>query len=333
MTVSVRTVAALVLSVVTALGVVIGAREVFAATTVSPSNMNGWVFNNNSGSDIGEFVTGPGTPPSGMGSAHLLVGADNGEVNFSRLGYSGVKLGQITSFNYYAYEPVTDDPSRGLLMVRLQVSTEFGSDTLVFIPRYQSQVPEPHVWQQWNALNGYWRSVEFAGFAGGTVAEYLAFLALYSSVEPYIVDYPDVGYGGIQFVRNFQAGEESYVDTFTIGVSGMDTTYDFEPDVPTTPTSTLTPTATFTATSTPTPTPTATATPCPGACPPTSTFTPTATHVSVGGIAEQPDVSALPSVAASSNGNYAVYILGVAGAILAALGACAWAMLRRRRVS
>lgn len=54
---------------------------------------------------------------------------------------------------------------------------------------------------------------------------------------------------------------------------------------------------------------------------------------SVGGIAEQPEVAAPPSAAAASGRNYTMQILGVAGAVLAALGAGAWATLRRRRVS
>ncbi len=338
-----RTVAGVVLSVVTALAVVIG--TVFAATVVvSPLNMQGWTFYNWSGAGIAEFVTGPGTPPSGLGSAHLSQGSSSSsDPELYRFGYNGVKLGQITSLSYYAYEPITD-PSFNPLALRLFVSTELGQDALSFNPGFQSQGVVPHVWQQWNAMSGQWRSSVFGGepqpgvFAGGTIAEYVAFLAVYyPSVEPYIVNSlpspPDPGHAGVLFLKSGQAGEESYVDAFTVGINGVDTTYDFEPDVATTPTSTFTPTATFTATSTPTPTPTATATPCLGACPPTSTFTPTATHVSVGGIAEEPDVTRLPSATASSGRNYTMYIVGVAGAVLATLGAGAWAAWRRRRVS
>ncbi len=331
MTFGVRTLAVLALSVAAALAVVIG--TAFAATVVvSPSSMQGWAAYTY-GSGMGEFVTGPGTAPTGAGSAHLSCGAaSSAAADLYKYGYNGVKLGQFTSLSYYAYEPVTG-PSINYLKLGLFVSTDVGVDLLNFVPGFQSQSVVPHVWQQWNAMSGQWRSTLFGGepqpgvFAGGTIAEYLAFIAEYHpSVDPYVVDSPasppDPGHGGIVLARACQAdGAESYVDAFTIGINSVDTTYDFEPDAPTTPTSTFTPTTTPTATSTPTLTSTA-----------TSTATNTPVAPSVAGIAEQPDVAALPSAAASSSRNYSMYILGAACAVLAALAAGTWATWRRRKV-
>jgi Tol biopolymer transport system component len=50
--------------------------------------------------------------------------------------------------------------------------------------------------------------------------------------------------------------------------------------------------------------------------------------VAVGGVAEQPDVTALPSAAAPAGRGYAVYIMGAAAALVVALGAAGW---RKRR--
>jgi hypothetical protein len=69
-----RTVAALGLSLVTALAVVVGAREVFAATVVTPSNMNGWA-SQVSDTGVVELVPGPLSPPIGSGSARLFTGS------------------------------------------------------------------------------------------------------------------------------------------------------------------------------------------------------------------------------------------------------------------
>ncbi len=66
-----RTVAILGLSLATALALVIGAREVFAATRVSPSSMNGWAFEMQGPDGSGTFVTGPATAPLGIGSVRL----------------------------------------------------------------------------------------------------------------------------------------------------------------------------------------------------------------------------------------------------------------------
>ncbi len=55
--------------------------------------------------------------------------------------------------------------------------------------------------------------------------------------------------------------------------------------------------------------------------------------VSVGGIAEQPDVTALPSAAASSGREYTPYVLGAAVALfVAAVGVAGWYVRRKRAV-
>jgi hypothetical protein len=56
-----------------------------------------------------------------------------------------------------------------------------------------------------------------------------------------------------------------------------------------------------------------------------------AAPASVGGIAEQPDLTALPSVASSSGHGYTVYILGAAVALIAAAGGAAGWRKRRKR--
>ncbi len=328
MTFGVRTVAVLVLSVVTAPAVFIG--TVFAATTVSPSNMHGWAFEVQSPDGSGTFVSGPATPPLGTGSASLFTGTHGDAYTaLHHTGYSGQKLSDITRLDYATYS--SQNPATvSWPALLLDLSTPNGLDELSFMPSQQTQSPVSNTWQSWNGLTGKWSST--FNFQG-TIAAYLVAVSV-TPGDVMIVNRSN-GTGGL-VLQECPASStdvfDGYVDAFTIGINGADTTYDFEPDAPTTPTSTFTPTATFTITSTPTPTPTATATPCPGACPPTSTFTPTATYVGVGGIAEQPDVATLPSATASSGRNYSTYILGVAGVVLAALSASAWATWRRRRV-
>src|SRR3954468_12706373 len=53
------------------------------AITVTPSTPNGWVVANFDNAGVGgtvtDFVLGPATPPSGVGSLHLHVGADGND--------------------------------------------------------------------------------------------------------------------------------------------------------------------------------------------------------------------------------------------------------------
>jgi hypothetical protein len=338
-----RTLAALSLSVVIALAVVIGGRKVLAATVVvSPSNMHGWVLDQYNGGPPGVFVTGPSGVPSGIGSLFLTQGGSQGGswwTGASVTGYAGVRLSDLTDLRYTAYS--TSVGGSGDPGVNIWVMTGLGVDELSFFPENQASPPPTQTWHEVDLLHATWYSNDFSGVGAATISQYLSFVAAFTPEQPTLLDNPcgnspspcSPVHGSIEFAKGGSVTETTSLDTVSVGVLGSSVTYDFEPDVATTPTSTFTATATLTPTSTPTPTPTATATSCPGACPPTSTFTPTATHVSVGGIAEQPDVSALPTAAASSGRNYTMYILGVAGAGLAALGAGAWAIWRRRRVS
>ena len=327
-----RTVAVLGLSVLTALAVIIGAREVFAATVVvSPSNMNGWAFGwwgfeEPPPGASGDFVLGPTGNPMGAGSARLWS-LSGSTVNIHTESLDGTALSSLTELTFSTYSTQSVSPGCGVLY--LYVETGEGLDLLTYNPSDQSAGCVLDVWQSWDGLTGKWQSNSFAFFPDGTtLQDYVSFLTLVGGMPPEIISIHDPSgwfdHPGVAFkASGWVPGDAVHIDKFAIGVNGQTTIYDFEPDVATTPTSTFTPTATFTATSTPTPTPTATA---------TSTFTPTATNASVGGIAEQPDVAALPPGAPPSGRNYTIYILAAGG--LAALGAGvrAWATRRRRKV-
>lgn len=317
MTFGLRTVAVLSLSLLAALAFVIST-ALAATVVVSPANMQGWAFQVLSPDGSGTFVSGPATAPLGTGSARLFTGT-HGDMSSSlqTAHFGNVRLTDVTNLRYSVYGAT----SQGAISephLAIRVSNSDGPDVLEFNPNSQSAPALLNTWQTWNAKDGFWTSA--TSFPGGTLAEYIAWGVTHFPGDITI----DNGSAALFFRAGPAGGGEVFdgnVDNFTVGISGVDTTYDFEPDTATTPTSTFTPTATPTATSTPTLTSTATSTP---------TNTPGAP--SVGGIAEQPDVAVLPSGLASSDRNHSTRIPGVAGAILT-LAAGARATWRRRRPS
>ena len=117
------------------------------------------------------FVVGPGTPPSGTGSAQFSVGEDgNNAAQLRNPNFAGTKLSDLTALGYSTY--VTQDGSGGqAVYIILQVDTDGDAgieDLLFFEPVYQSSTFFPSnpqgtlttgTWQSWNALAGGWYSV------------------------------------------------------------------------------------------------------------------------------------------------------------------------------
>jgi hypothetical protein len=231
---------------------------------VTPSNMNGWTLNSfdgngnivNSGPYDGTaaMTTGPATPPLGVGSAHLAtpVGAGDGAAAIATESYDGTPLASITALSYYAYD-VTNNmqqfPYLGISINTgaIDLSGDGGAlagmtDTIFFEPPYQQAatgnpgLPDQgpttqNVWQGWNAyVGGYWDNDGVATPGTGVMP-----------LSTFKTDFPDAtiqnggfaGLGGIALQVGFGSSgetEDGYVDAFTIGVAGVNTTYDFEPD-------------------------------------------------------------------------------------------------------
>ena len=127
------------------------------------------------------FISGPGSPPSGIGSAQFSVGSDgNNAAQLRNPNFHGTKLSDLTALSYSTY--VTQDGSGGqAVYIILQVDTDGDAgieDLLFFEPIYQSSTFFPAnpqgplttgTWQSWDAFNGGWYSVfGTAGSGPGT---------------------------------------------------------------------------------------------------------------------------------------------------------------------
>ncbi|HEX4054104.1 MAG TPA: PEP-CTERM sorting domain-containing protein [Tepidisphaeraceae bacterium] len=248
------------LAAAAALTAISGVAGISRANTVvvSPTNMNGWTLNSfddngtivNSGPYYGTaaMVTGPATPPLGVGSAELAtpVGHGDGAAAIATEGYDGTLLSSVTALSYSTYDVTNNGSQFPYLTISIAQNDGSGNtDTLFFEPPYQQPAtgnpalpdqgaPVQNQWQTWNAfVGGYWDNNGIGnpgtpeGLSPG-VEPLAAFEAAYPLAT--IANGGYTGLGGIAMQVGFASGTaEGYVDAFTIGVAGVNTTYNFEP--------------------------------------------------------------------------------------------------------
>lgn len=238
-----------------AIASLVGSRAIAAQVNVTPSNMGIWTLN--SFDDNGNIVTngpyfgtaamatGPATPPLGTGSAHLAtpVGAGDGAAAIATEAYDGIPLASISALSYSAYDVTNNGQQFPYLAVSIQTNDANSDiDTLFFEPPYQTPgtgnpgLPNQgatvqNVWQNWNAfVGGWWDNLGVA--SPGTGVEPLStFLLAYPNAVIANGGFP--GLGGIALQVGFGSSgetEDGYVDALTIGVLGVNTTYNFDPN-------------------------------------------------------------------------------------------------------
>jgi hypothetical protein len=262
------------LLVVSALGLVLplaAATSASASTTVvvRPSSMDGWTaqIDDPTGTPVPNisytnaycngsvsFVTGPSTPPLGIGSAELKTG--NGTTGgdcaaqLRNSDYSGVKLSSLSALSYSTYDTVNNGQQFPYLslFVNLEGNASAGfDDVLFFEPPYQTHsTGNPSLpnqgstaydqWQSWNALEGGWWDNNGIGTPGGPCGPGcpgVQPLSAWTSAYPNAVIVNDPTYGaGVSLLVGYASARDQFdgnVDAFTINA----TTYDFEPNLPT----------------------------------------------------------------------------------------------------
>ena len=209
---------------------------------VAPGNLNGWQIQTTDTQTV-SFVTGPAIPPLGIGSARMSVGSDgDGAAQLRNPNYSGTPLSSLTNLSYGAY--VDHDGSGGqdvYLILNIDQNNDGTIDDFLFFePVYQTAVYFPshpqspiilNTWQNWDALNGGWWSAN--GDAGANPGTGVKSLADYEAAFPNARIVNSGTSGGVRIVTGFGAPDWTNfvgnVDAFKIGVTGTNTTYDFEP--------------------------------------------------------------------------------------------------------
>jgi len=202
----------------------------------------GWIFYSQS-TAAGQFVTGPATPPAGLGSFHVVTGPGAGGVGgkswLATSNHDGTLLSAITAFGYSTYVESTSGAADHITpAINLYVDLDgdgLRDNTLVFEPVYVANEQGPvqkGVWQTWNTLNGpgWWYTENF-GSLGNKFNEFRP-LSYYIGLFPNakIVSW------GVAPGLNIVTGQNSagppwqnfdgYVDNLVFNTS----VYDFEPD-------------------------------------------------------------------------------------------------------
>lgn len=221
---------------------------------VSPANMNGWAFDSrdvsgtitpNPGSS-GSLVTGPATPPLGIGSANLTAGTGSlggdGSEELSTNQFNGTHVSSLTALIYSTYDVVNNSSQFPYLTLAVSLTGNgIADDKLFFEPPYQTttsgnpSLPDQgdtamNTWQQWNALEGGWWDNDNMCGPGTGVESLSACLGSDFTTATIVTD--GYGLGGIGLNVGFGSAGDQFngnVDAVTVGVNGSNTTFNFEP--------------------------------------------------------------------------------------------------------
>jgi hypothetical protein len=222
-----------------------------APIKVQPANLNGWTTQtgalSGSNTSASQYVAGPATAPLGRGSLQVTTGANGDSFLILRNpNFNLARIANLTSLSYDTY--VTSHVDSQAHAISLEIDTDndgIKDDRLWFEPAYQGVAYFPSnpqgplttgAWQHWDALHGGWYADSGAG--GATPGSGVKSLATYLAARPNarIVNVPAGGGlrlytgGGAPSWNNFDGN----ADNLKIGVSGNDTTYDFDPPTLTT---------------------------------------------------------------------------------------------------
>jgi hypothetical protein len=191
--------------------------------------LKNWVlYSRNAGN--GAFRTGPGTPPSGVGSFELTTPTSADKATLFNYDHIGTALADINKIGYATYRTTGLAQQVAALNIQVDVNgaAPGGFTTLVFEPVYNTNqgVVQDGVWQTWDAYSGgqaiWWSSNPIPGAPNrDTFVSWATIVAL--NPDAVIVG----GFGVNQGSGN--PGLISAVDVLTLGSNGDCITYDFEP--------------------------------------------------------------------------------------------------------
>ncbi len=230
------------------LGLLIATAAQAATVTVNPANLGSgisalttpvWFFYNDEtdviDNSLGSFVTGPGTPLSGVGSAQISVSGTQRR-NLATYQFKGTALSAITELSYTTYNPSAGNGGSASRSAYLQFNVDFnGTDTfqrrLVFLPADNGAVVQ-NSWKTWDCLNGGAALWRYSGATwpapisvSGTIPQtWNAILAAYPSIRLRLTD----SWLGMRVGEPYPDGYTENIDNFTFGTAAGSKTFDFE---------------------------------------------------------------------------------------------------------
>ena len=217
---------------------VLCAPPVTTIVTASSMTATGWVFYNDETDVIdptlGSFVTGPGTPALGTGSAQISVSGTQRR-NLASYQFAGTTLANISALRFRTYNPSAGNGGSATRSAYLNFNVDFnGSDTfqrrLVFVPRQNGTVIQ-NTWQEWDAINGGAALWSYSGPTwpitlqpGTTLKTWAQILSDYPGVRIRVTD----AFVGLRVGEPYPDGYTENIDSFTFGSPAGTTIFNFE---------------------------------------------------------------------------------------------------------
>jgi hypothetical protein len=215
--------------------------------TVTPTAPHTWFFLNEGANGTGYLTNGPGTPPSGRGSALLTVDA-NGREDIGTLYFKGQSLSSISKLQYSTYQAYSGSPNEAPTL-QFDVDYDKTDDDnsfqgrLVFIPSASAPIV-PNSWQTWDTLTGPATGVWYSSASGASVYRPIVGdvrqetppcdQVNYCTWDEVKTDYPNarIRPNGLLAVRAggpVTGGLSAATDDVIVGLGGTDIESDFEP--------------------------------------------------------------------------------------------------------
>jgi hypothetical protein len=207
----------------------------FANVVIDQANPGGWIFsdadNVPSGTAVGQFVTGPSTPPLGTGSANLQVGDPNSSEILINTGINPGVLNSSFTASYQTFVTSSTPGSGDAPTLQFDLTngtTYFGR--LVFDP---GLLPSGSVvdgqWQGWSTgSSSAWylshSGTQFSGQCG--INSPCSLSTIEGDLVMLGVTAEDVLFKAGSGQSNFNGN----VDDLTLTIGNATTTYDFDPN-------------------------------------------------------------------------------------------------------
>ena len=208
---------------------------------VRPAQLNGWRFALETPEGSGGFVIGPAQPPLGKGSVEFTI-SERGAYGVNTSAYAGLRLSAISHLTYATYRSTFDPENHTAINLQFDIDYDIEDENsaaqgrLVFEPYKIDQRNggvEQNIWQTWDTLetNSAWWATAEPG------ARYCAEESP-CTWEQVLKLFPRAAIaaeGGQVWLRAgnwWGRAVTASADALVIGVDGVQTRYDFEPETP-----------------------------------------------------------------------------------------------------
>ena len=225
----------------TSTSTVIGADDM----SLFPTPTTEWISNDDASAAAGDitYVNGPGTPPSGVGSARLTTAPASGisALVYANLANASTRFSQISALQYSTYRSSVD--AGNLLAISLQLNADYDKTDattswqgrLVYEPYFDigsGNVPQ-NTWQTWNPLNGRWWMTGTPKVGNATVPVQCP-QSSPCTWATFNAAYPNAGFNSGQPFVLLKAGQPwagfvGNVDDFHMSIDASSSAFDFEP--------------------------------------------------------------------------------------------------------